>query len=156
PQWSPDGKKLLFNSSRSTHSLIAIYDFEKQTIKYIAPSVDRDSQPRWSLDGKRVAFIRQPARGNQPRQVIQETPDPWAIWVADAESGAGREIWRSGNQLNDSYPRIAGANVLNWAADDRLVFASEADGWLRLNSIPASGAGQITALTPTGGEVETM
>src|SRR5262245_41345349 len=37
PQWSPDGKKLAFNSSRNTHSYIAVYDFEQQTVKYIAP-----------------------------------------------------------------------------------------------------------------------
>src|SRR5262249_44885256 len=117
--------------------------------------VDRDSAPRWSLDGKRIAFIRQPARGNQPRAIFQEQPDLWAIWVADVETGAAREVWRSGNQLNDSYPRIAGANVLNWAADDRLGFASEMDGWMRLYSIPANG-GEVKALTPTGCEWEQM
>jgi len=155
PWWSPDGKKLAFNSSRNTHSYIAVYDFEKQTIKYITPSIDRDSAPRWSLDGKRIAFIRQPARGNQPRAIFQDMPDPWAIMVADIETGSAREIWRSGNMLNDSYPRTASANVLNWAADDRLVFASEMDGWLRLYSISANG-GDVKPLTPTGGEIETM
>src|SRR5262249_42654204 len=112
PQWSPDGKKLVFNSSRNTHSLIGVYDFEKRTIKYIAPSIDRDSAPRWSLDGKRIAFIRQPARGNQPRAIFQEQPDPWAILVADLATGEAREVWRSGDTLNDSYPRVAGAYVL--------------------------------------------
>ncbi|MGH9755525.1 MAG: prolyl oligopeptidase family serine peptidase [Blastocatellia bacterium] len=155
PQWSPDGKNLAFNSSRNTHSLIGVYDFEKQTIKYLAPSIDRDSAPRWSLDGKRIAFIRQPARGNQPRAIFQDQPDPWAIMVADVATGEASEVWRSGDTLNDSYPRMAGADVLNWAADDRLVFASEMDGWMRLYSIPAS-SGEVKALTPTGCEWEQM
>ncbi|HKC85704.1 MAG TPA: alpha/beta fold hydrolase, partial [Blastocatellia bacterium] len=155
PQWSPDGKKLAFNSSRNTHSLIGVYDFERRTIKYMAPSIDRDSAPRWSLDGKRIAFIRQPARGNQPRAIFQEQPDPWAILVADLANGAAREVWRSGDTLNDSYPRAAGAYVLNWAAGDRLVFASEMDGWMRLYSISANG-GEAKPLTPGQCEVETL
>src|SRR5215831_844758 len=153
PRWAPDGKKLAFNSSRATHSLIGVYDFERRTIKYMAPSIDRDSAPRWSLDGKRIAFIRHPARENRPRPLSQDMPDPWAIRVADVDSGEAREIWRSGNTLNDSFPRMAGANVLNYAADDRLVFASEMDGWMRLYSIPASG-GAVKALTPAACEWE--
>src|SRR5262245_45738757 len=155
PQWEPDGKKLAFNSSRNTHSLIGVYDFEKQTIKYVAPSIDRDSAQRWSLDGKRIAFIRQPARGNQPRPIIQDQPDPWAIWVADVATGEAREVWRSGNTLNDSYPRVAGANVLDWAAGDRLVFASEMYGWMGLYAISANG-GEPKPLTPGQCEVETL
>src|SRR5262245_14000825 len=155
PQWSPDGKKLAFNSSRNTHSLIGVYDFERRTIKYMAPSIDRDSAPRWSLDGRRIAFTRQPARGNQPRAIFQEQPDPWAILVADFATGEAREVWRSGDTLNDSYPRAAGAYVLNWAAGDRLVFASEMDGWMRLYSISANG-GEAKPLTPGQCEVETL
>src|SRR5262245_33314497 len=155
PRWSPDGKKLAFNSSRNTHSFIGVYDFEKQTIKYLAPSIDRDSAPRWSLDGKRIAFIRQPARGNQPRANFQDQPDPWAIWVADLATDGAREVWRSGDTLNDSYPRVAGAFVLNWAAGDRLVFASEMYGWMGLYSISANG-GEAKPLTPGQCEVETL
>ncbi|MEK7831175.1 MAG: S9 family peptidase, partial [Acidobacteriota bacterium] len=155
PRWSPDGKQLAFNSSRGDHSFIGVYDFEKQTIRYIAPSVDRDSAPRWSLDGRRLAFIRQPARGNAPRSLTQDAPDPWTIWVADAGTGSAKEIWHSGNQPQDSPPRMAGENLLQWAAEDRLVFASEMDGWMRLYSIAAS-SGEVKGLTPTGCEWETM
>lgn len=160
PQWSPDGKQLAFNSSRGTHSYIGVYDFDKQKISYLAASVDRDSLPRWSLDGKRIAFIRQPARGNAPRPIFQDAPDPWAIMVVDATtntsttpSSQAREVWRSGTKPEDSPPRMAGENLLHWAADDRLVFASEMDGWMRLYSISSAGGTPVWE-TPSNCEWE--
>src|ERR1700739_4250286 len=84
-EWSPDGKRLLFVSGRGDHSFVGIYDAEAQSVKFITPAVDTDGVPVWSLDGKRVAFVRAPA-------VPRDTPDgyflepdrvhPWAIWVA--------------------------------------------------------------------------
>ena len=59
-KWSPDGTKLAFVSDRGDHGFIGIYDVRKRTVTYLAPSVDRDSSPTWSGDGKRIAFIRRP------------------------------------------------------------------------------------------------
>jgi dipeptidyl aminopeptidase/acylaminoacyl peptidase len=157
PVWSPDGTKLAFVSNRTSHSLIGIYDFNRQTIRWLAPSVDRDSAPRWSPDGRRLAFIRQPTRGTRQRPMFEDAPDPWAIYVAEVASGSAREIWRSGETLTDSLPRTIGEHVLQWGkredGSDHLVFASEQDGWLRLYSITEKGGAAI-ALTPTGSEVE--
>jgi dipeptidyl aminopeptidase/acylaminoacyl peptidase len=158
-KWSPDGKRLLFVSGRGDHSFVGIYDAEAQSVKFIAPSVDTDGAPVWSLDGKRVAFVRAPA-------VPRDTPDgyflepdrvhPWAIWVADPESGSAREVWHSGPALQDSFPYMAedtGGGVLHWAADERLVFASETDGWQHLYAVSADG-GAAKLLTPGNCEVE--
>src|SRR5205807_134433 len=54
PKWSPDGSEIAFVSHRGDHSFIAIYNFGQESIRYLAPSVDRDSMPRWSADGKQI------------------------------------------------------------------------------------------------------
>jgi dipeptidyl aminopeptidase/acylaminoacyl peptidase len=121
--------------------------------------VDSDSDPVWSLDGKRVAFTRQPAERRDAPQgyfIQPDRPHPWAIWVGDAETLEAREIWHSGAAAQDSYPYMAGetgGGVLNWAAESRVVFASEADGWQHLYSISADG-GAAKLLTPGSCEVE--
>jgi dipeptidyl aminopeptidase/acylaminoacyl peptidase len=159
-EWSPDGSQLLFVTNRGDHSFIGIYDVKVDSVKFLAPTVDSDSDPVWSLDGKQVAFVRQPA-------VPRDTPDgyfiepdrahPWAILVADVDSGSAHEVWRSGTTLQDSFPYMArdtGGGVVHWVAQNRLVFASEADGWQHLYSISIDGGGAAKLLTPGNCEVE--
>lgn len=158
-KWSPDGTKLLFVSDRGDHSFIGVYDANAQRVKFLAPTVDSDSDATWSLDGKQVAFVRQPAvpRDTPEGYFIEpDRPHTWSIWVADVDGGTARKVWQSGSALQDSFPYMArdtGGGVLNWAGDGRLVFASEADGWQHLYSISAnSGAAKL--LTPGECEAE--
>jgi len=155
PSWSPDGSQLAFVSSRGDHSFIGIYDPKAASIRFLDPSIDRDIEPRWSTDGKRIACIRL-FNITEVVSVDRERLVPWAIRVIDVQTGRGKEIWKSGNGWMDSFSRLPlGNSILQWAAGDRLVFASEKDGWAHLYSVPSTG-GPETALTPGNYEVENV
>ncbi|HEV2385711.1 MAG TPA: prolyl oligopeptidase family serine peptidase [Candidatus Acidoferrales bacterium] len=152
PRWSPDSRKIAFQSNRGDHSFIALFDFASRSLAYMHPSFDRDILPRWSPDGTKIAFVR--LHGIEARQpLIPLRPEPWSIWVGDPATGAAHPIWRSGDTLDDSYDRLRESETFQFTAGDRLLFASEMDGWNHLYTIPAAG-GQPTALTPGQYEVK--
>jgi dipeptidyl aminopeptidase/acylaminoacyl peptidase len=146
--WSPDGSALAFVSDRDDHSFIALYESPERPIRYLSPSTSRDSSPVWSADGRQVAFVRRPGRGGAPEPLLGLRPDPWSIWVADASTGAAREVWKSPDTLLGSFPRTAGQANLHWAAGGRLIFLGDLDNWPHLYSIPSAGGAVPLLLTP--------
>jgi dipeptidyl aminopeptidase/acylaminoacyl peptidase len=151
PHWSPDGKRIAFRSNRKDHSFIVVLDLATKKVTYLAPTTNRDANPVWSPDSKQLAFIRQPGREFK-RPLIPEFPRPWALWIADAQSGESRELFRSGNAMEDSLPLFA-FQSLQFTNEGRIVFASEKDGRNHLYSIPATG-GAPQLLTPGDFDVE--
>jgi dipeptidyl aminopeptidase/acylaminoacyl peptidase len=152
PRWSPDSNRIAFVSDRGDHSYIAVYDFGSGTVRYVAPSVDRDGSPRWSPDGKLIAFLRRPGKQRDQR-LIPFLPLPWSILVANPFTGEAQVAWSSGKELNDSYPELTEDDSFNFAAGNRIVFASEHDGYNHLYSVSADG-GEATLVTPGKFEVE--
>jgi dipeptidyl aminopeptidase/acylaminoacyl peptidase len=156
-RFSPDGSKLAFTSARGDHSFVGVYDVAAKTVRWLAPSVDEDSDPAWSPDGSRVAFVRIPTSSKVTLfYSTPSAPEPWSIVVADAATGAAKTVWRAAPGPGSAFGEgIVAANQLLWAAGDRIVFPWEWNGWLHLYSIPAAG-GRPALLTPGAFEVESV
>jgi len=138
--WSPDGSRVLFVNNRGDHAIVGAYDFNTHKIWYLDPSVDLDSNPAFSPDGKQVAFIRVAASSRAfAFGPVRSAETPWSIRVADVDSGAGRELWRASRGVGSAFHPIVAANQLLWAAGDRIVFPWEKTGYVHLYSVSIHG-----------------
>jgi dipeptidyl-peptidase-4 len=143
PVWSPDGSRIAFVSNRGEHAFVGVYDLGKNEIVWLAPSVDRDGDAVWSPDGRRVAFFRRPGAQYNEKIDYLNPPTP-AIWVADASTGRGAELWNPAGK----DPKFYTVRNLAWTVSDRILFTAEHDNWNHVFSIappPASSTGSDSA-----------
>jgi len=153
--FSPDGKFLAFMSGRTDHSFVGLWDLEKKQLSYPESSLDFDSYPAWSPDGKKLAYLRIPNINNLlPFTSIKEA-NPWSIRVLDIASMKAEEVWKAdsgrGSVMVDDLPAIA--ERLWWTPSGSLVFPWENNNWMQLYSVnPATK--EVKHLTPGEGQVE--
>jgi dipeptidyl aminopeptidase/acylaminoacyl peptidase len=153
-RWSPDGSKLVFVNGRRDHSFVGVYDLAAKAVRYLDPSVDRDSEPVWSRDSKQVAFIRIPASREAGAFAPKRTGEPWSIRVANAQTGDGHEIWKADKNAGSVLRNVVADYQLIWSADDRIVFPWEKDGWTHLYSVSSASTGNAKAVLLTPGEFD--
>lgn len=107
--WSPDGRYLVITTSRWGQygwQDLAIVDVATEGIRRLTRGNDTEHEARWSPDGARIAFRRQPRRQN-PEDSAEQTPVLcWITVDGDTEEcfeGPGRSFhllaWEGSNHL---------------------------------------------------------
>jgi len=123
PEWSPDGSRIAFVSSRGDHSLIGVYDVRSRQVIYVAPSVDHDSSPTWSPDGARLAFIRRPGTPFAQQLAQAAAAAQGRGGRGNAPGGRGGQFGRGQDQQGPVIPGLTSAafkggyTLSFWVAD---------------------------------------
>ena len=153
PRFSPDGSKIAFVTNRNDHSFIGVFNLAARKITWIAPNVDRDSDPHWSADGKNIVFLRRPGLqygsasgvgGYRGGGVASQ-----AIWIADVEKATAKKLW----EFPSEKPRYYSFRSFELTANGRIIFRAESENWNHLYSMPLTGEDPID-LTPGEAFVE--
>jgi dipeptidyl aminopeptidase/acylaminoacyl peptidase len=110
PQWSPDGTRIAFVSNRTgkeyeenRNTDVWVIGAEGGPLTKISDHDEADNQPRWSPDGKRLAFTGELHDRDHPK-----------IWLAAATGGAPSVLAANGLDL------IPGG--LEWTGDGKSLY----------------------------------
>lgn len=113
PHLSPDGTRVLFvigevdKETQESRSHVWLFDLETRTRRQFTAGEGKDTTPRWSPDGRWVAFLSN--RGNE-KEVH--------LWVMPADGGEARQV--------TSAP-IVKVTDFDWSPDSQaLVFTAKA------------------------------
>lgn len=134
--WSPDGQWLVFNDYDSTKRTNYLYRFnldsgERDQITFSEPGIVGDMGPKFSPDGKRIAFIR--AYGHRIREIC----------ILNLKNRRVKQLTFDKKQIDD----------LAWTSNGRkIVFVSSREGTPRLWSVGTHG-GKPRALNIGGDRV---
>ena len=149
---SPDQSQLAFVNGRGDHSYIGIFTFSDGSLILLDPTIDRDSNPVWSPDGKQLAFLRMPWEATRMFSPRREGL-PFSIVVASVQTGKTNTIFTADKGKGSVFRNISAANQLFWTANNTIIFPWEKEGWTQLYSIPVDGGG-ARLLNPGKHEVQ--
>jgi Tol biopolymer transport system component/DNA-binding winged helix-turn-helix (wHTH) protein len=111
--WSPDGRSLLFGSMTGTYAsrgirLLELESGRWSSLSYDVGGDDFDYAPRYSPDGQKIGFVRNPQVGD--------------LWMMDADGSKA-------TRLTNDAAEIRG---WGWLSVDEMVFARGVDSESRL------------------------
>lgn len=109
PEWSPDGRFIVYQSAQwsvadEAHADLALLDLGTGAVHRLTDGPHRDRQPRWSPDGLRIAFFRRVAGVMPPDSVsaicwTTLRGDPPRCHRSRIDAGASLHGWMDGTRV---------------------------------------------------------
>jgi TolB protein len=178
PAWSPDGRKIVFVSTRDRDPEIYVMDADGSQARRLTAVPGRDAHPYWSPDGSKIVF-QSPRENGHTRIFLMNADGSAQRAITKNEGFCGVPVWSPDGRTivfqctsdlartaadapwklfavaaDGGEPRQLTAGpgndqVPNWAPDGRrLVFYSNRSGIDQLYVMDADG-GSATRLTAT-------
>jgi TolB protein len=123
PRWSPDGKRILFISSKSGKEEMFTMNVDGSDVVQLSESADQVIEAVWSPDGTRIVFAYGPYGRTD-------------LFIADADDVRTNEVRLTNDQQANMHP--------TWSPDGkRIVFSSTTSGSTDLWMIDADGTNLV-------------
>lgn len=132
--------KQAFISSRGDRAFAGIYDWEKEKIKWLLPSVDNDQSLAWSPDGSKLAFLRIPSEKDRVLFTPVREAQPWSIMVYDTLTQQTSAIWTAPKGTGSAFRFINSPSQIFWTCNNKIVFPYEGNGFTNLYAINSDGS----------------
>ena len=172
PQWSHDGKRIVFTSDRDGDPEIYVMNADGTSPHRLTHTPGRDAHPFFSRDGKRIVFQSPRANGVDTNIYVMNSDGSNVVKLTNLKGFAGVPVyspdeklivfqWRETNNFEDNSkwriclmnidgsdfrvitPGLANDQVPNWSRDGkRLLFYSD-----------RTGKDQIYTMKPDGTDV---
>ena len=175
PRWSPDGKKLLFNSYKGGKGpMLYMKTFSSDSERLISSREGLNIGACWSPDGRKVALTLSP-KGNQDifiigleGKILDRVTNQWGIDVSPVFSPDGKKMAfvsnRSGSPqlyildlVNGREERLTFEGNYNtspaWSSTDKIAFVSMNRGRFDIYTVDPDG-GNLRRLTEDHGNNE--
>ena len=174
PRWSPDRKKIMYNSYKDGGPLLYMQDVTSGDVKQISARSGLNIGACWAPDGKSVALTLS-RKGNPDifiidlsGKIIKQVTNHWGIDVSPTFSPDGNKIAFVSNRAGS--PQIYLIDLISgreerltfegnyntspaWSSLNRIAFVSQDDGHFDIYTMDPNG-GRLRRLTEDGGNNE--
>jgi Tol biopolymer transport system component/C-terminal processing protease CtpA/Prc len=118
--WAPDSRRIAYTSDRDGAAHVFLYDFTNETETRLTDTAAADALPRFSPDGKAVAYVRE----GRELHVLQI-------------DGRQDRVLAKGFLMDPVFP----GHPFTWSPDGHWIayFVTGARGFVNVNVVPAAG-----------------